>query len=1045
MIKFALKGLLGRKLRTVLTAVAIVLGVAMVSGTYVLTDSIDQAFDAIFNETRQGSDAVITGRSAFDLSDGSGSDAPTLDESLLATVRAVPEVQQAEGSVTSETTILIDKQGKAIVGNAPAIGFSIAEGDSPFNPLKLVEGGWPGSNEIVIDEATAKKHDFTVGDTISVQAEGAVQQYTISGLIRFGDTLSTIGDATLAGFDLPTAQRLYGKEGRLDEIAVASSPDVSEPALLAALKPVLPPTAQVRTGQAQATEEAADTNEFITFLQGFLLAFAGIALFVGSFVIANSLGITIAQRTREFATIRTIGASRKQVLGSIILEALVVGILASVLGLFLGLGLANVLFSLFDAVGFTLPNTGLVFETRTIVVSLLVGILVTLVASLRPAIRATRVPPIAAVREGATLPESRFAPYRTVGASVLTLLGFASILYALFAPDLSTTSLLIWLGLGALLVFLGFALLSVRFIRPLAYALGWPATKIGGAAGALARDNARRNPQRTASTAAALMIGLALVTLVAVLAAGITSTFRGAVEDLWTNADYAVTAQNNFSPIPAAVSEHIAEVPGVEAVGDVRTGEAQAFRKTFFATAVSPELSTMLDMTWKEGSEDVLAQLGDDGAVVDDGYATDHDLRRGSPIRVTFANGDKQTYRVEGIFDPPPGGSPFGNVTISSAAWDEHTENPRNLFSFVRMRGRPDRGEPGHARAGADRVPEREGADEERVHRQPDRGPERDPEHPLRPARALGHRVALRDRQHARADGVRAHARDRDASRDRHDSQAGAADDPPRERDHGADRRLPRDHSRRRARRAARRANRLHRLHAAGWLTDRVHDRDDRRRDHRRRVAGAASGSAERARSASVRVARLAPERIAGPPELDRLTVIVSNDAEHLALLVSLRRAEAVGRFLHEDRVVGLEPAGPAKAVLDALRPPRAEDPLDLGRRRLVGAPGAASAARATPRARERPRTASRWSTPQRLRSPRGRRAGSSGSRPSRPRAPRARARRRGRTRRRARTPRPRRRGRTAGGAPPGRGGASPSGRRRRPCSRARPTRSFRP
>ena len=687
MIKFALKGLFGRKLRTALTAVAIVLGVAMVSGTYVLTDSIDQAFDAIFNETRQGSDAVITGRSAFDLSDGSGSDAPTLDESLLARVRAVPEVQRAEGSVTSETTILIDKEGKAIVGNAPAIGFSIAEGDSPFNPLKLVTGGWPGTNEIVIDEATAKKHDFKVGDPIDVQAEGPVQRYTISGLIRFGDSLSTIGDATLAGFDLPTAQRLYGKEGRLDEIAVASSPDVSEPKLLAALQPVLPPTAQVRTGQAQATEEAADTNEFITFLQGFLLAFAGIALFVGSFVIANSLGITIAQRTREFATIRTIGASRKQVLGSIILESLVVGILASVLGLFLGLGLANVLFSLFDAVGFTLPNTGLVFETRTIVVSLLVGILVTLVASLRPAIRATRVPPIAAVREGATLPESRFAPYRTVGASVLTLLGFASIIYSLFAPDLSTTSLLIWLGLGALLVFIGFALLSVRFIQPLAGVLGWPATKIGGAAGALARDNARRNPQRTASTAAALMIGLALVTLVAVLAAGITSTFRGAVEDLWTDADYAVTAQNNFSPIPAAVGEHIAEVPGVEAVGDVRTGEAQAFGKPFFATAVSPDLSTMLDMDWKEGAEDVLAQLGDDGAVVDDGYASDHELRRGSPIRLTFANGDKQTYKVEGIFDPPPGGSPFGNVTISSAAWDKHTENPRNLFSFVRMQG----------------------------------------------------------------------------------------------------------------------------------------------------------------------------------------------------------------------------------------------------------------------------------------------------------------------------------------------------------------------
>ena len=240
------------------------------------------------------------------------------------------------------------------------------------------------------------------------------------------------------------------------------------------------------------------------------------------------------------------------------------------IGLFLGLGLANGLFKLFDAVGFTLPNTGLVFETRTIVVALLVGILVTLLASLRPAIRATRVPPIAAVREGRDAAGVALRAVPHVGALVLTLLGFASILYALFAPGLGTTSLLLWLGLGALLVFFGFALLSVRFIRPLAYALGWPATKIGGAAGALARDNAARNPQRTASTASALMIGLALVTLVAVLAAGITSTFRGAVEDLWTDADYAITAQNNFSPIPVAVERGIAETPGVEAVGDVR-------------------------------------------------------------------------------------------------------------------------------------------------------------------------------------------------------------------------------------------------------------------------------------------------------------------------------------------------------------------------------------------------------------------------------------------------------------------------------------------
>jgi putative ABC transport system permease protein len=686
-IKFALKGLLGRKLRTALTSIAIVLGVAMVSGTYVLTDSIDKAFDSIFTDSRQGSDAVIAGKAAFELTDGSGSEAPTLPESLLNKVRALPEVQEAEGSVDSETTILIGKDGKAIVGNSPSIGFSIARGDSPFNPLRLVAGSWPGPNEIVIDEATADKENFRVGDTIGVQSEGPVQHYRISGIIRFGESLSTIGGATLAGFDLPTAQRLYGKVGRLDEIAVSSKPNVTSGQLLAAIKQVIPPTAQVRTGASQASEDAAQTNEFITFLQGFLLAFAGIALFVGSFVIANSLGITIAQRTREFATIRTIGASRRQVLGSIVLESLVVGILASIVGLFVGLGLAKLLFALFTAVGFELPNSGLVFQTRTVVVALLVGTVVTLLASLRPAVRATRVPPIAAVREGATLPESRFARFRTLGSALLTALGFAALLYGLFAPSLGTTGVLVWLGLGALLVFFGVSLLSVRFIRPLAFVLGWPATRLGGAAGTLARDNARRNPQRTASTAAALMIGLALVTLVAVLAAGITTTFRGAVEDLWKDADYAVTSQNNFTPVPVAVGERIAKVPGVLAVGNVRTGDAQAFGKKFFATAVNPVTSTIFNMTWKEGSNAVLAELGDDGAFVDDGYAKDHNLQIGSVVTVTFANGEKKAYRIKGIFDPPAGGSPFGPITISAAEWDRHNTNPQDLYSFVRMEG----------------------------------------------------------------------------------------------------------------------------------------------------------------------------------------------------------------------------------------------------------------------------------------------------------------------------------------------------------------------
>jgi putative ABC transport system permease protein len=685
MTRFALRGLLARKLRTTLTALAIVLGVAMVSGTYVLTDSIDQAFDTIFTDVRRGSNAVITGKSAFELSEGSGVEAPTFDESLLPEVQALPDVAQAEGGVDGEAQ-LIGRNGKAIVyGGAPNLGFSIANGDSPFNPLSLVEGSWPKANEVVIDKSTAGKEDFSIGQTVGVQASGAVERMRISGLVRFG-SVSTIGGATLAGFDLPTSQRLFDKEGKLDEIAVAAKPGVSDAKLAAAIRTILPPATQVRTGAAQAAEDAKDTNEFISFLQKFLLAFGGVALFVGAFVIANSLSITIAQRTREFATLRTIGASRRQVLNSIIVEALVVGTLASLVGLFLGLALAKGLFKLFDAVGFTLPNSGLTFETRTIVVSLAVGILVTLVASLRPAFRATRVPPIAAVREGATLPEGRFARFRTPASALLAIVGFAALLYGLFAAD-GTTQVLLLLLVGALFIFLGIALLSVRFIRPLAWALGWPATKVGGAAGALARDNSRRNPQRTASTAAALMIGLALVTLVSVLAAGLISSFKGAVDDIWKNADYAITAQNNFSPIPIAAADAAAKAPGVIAVGNVRTGETRAFNKTVLATAVNPAASQMFNLDWVSGSSSTIATLGDDGAFVDKDYAKSHDLQVGSQFPITFPSGATDFFAVKGIFDPPSGGSPFGRVTISAQSWDALVERPENLYTFVLMRG----------------------------------------------------------------------------------------------------------------------------------------------------------------------------------------------------------------------------------------------------------------------------------------------------------------------------------------------------------------------
>jgi putative ABC transport system permease protein len=686
MIRVALKGLLGRKLRTSLTAIAIVLGVAMVAGTFMLTDSIDRAFDSIFTDVRKGSNAVISGKTAFDISSDVGASAPTLPDSLLGKVRGLPDVEAAEGSVDGQAQ-LIGKNGKAIVyGGAPNLGFSIANGASRFNPLTLVEGSWPKQGDVVIDKSTAGKEHFKIGQSVGVQAEGPSRTLRISGFVRFG-SVSTIGGATLSGFDLPTAQELFDKRGRLDEIAVASKPGVSDDQLVNALQGVLPPTAQVKTAAQQAKDDASETNGFISFLRGFLLAFGGIALFVGSFVIANSLSITIAQRTREFATLRTVGASRRQILTSIMIEALVMGVLASLVGLAFGVALAKGLFALFDAVGFTLPNSGLVLTGTAVAIALAAGILVTLVASLRPAFRATRVPPIAAVREGATLPKSRLAFLRLPGSILLTLLGFAALSYSLFAPGLSTTSLLVWMGLGALMIFLGVALLAERLVRPLATVLGWPAAKFGGIAGMLARENTERNTQRTASTASALMIGLALVTLVTLLAAGIISTFKGAVDDLWKNADYALTAQNNFSPIPISVAEAAAKAPGVDAVGDVRAGQAKAFGSVYNATAVNPAASRIFSLDWKDGSDAVLANLGENGAFVDDGFAKDHHLQVGSTFKQTFPNGESATFRVEGIFKPPTGGSPFGPVTISAKTWDRFNDQPQNLYSFVIMRG----------------------------------------------------------------------------------------------------------------------------------------------------------------------------------------------------------------------------------------------------------------------------------------------------------------------------------------------------------------------
>jgi putative ABC transport system permease protein len=685
--RVALKGLLGRKLRASLTAIAVVLGVAMISGTYILTDTIKGAFSTVFTRAYQNADAVVTGKSAIGTGNNNNRTAPpTIPASVLKQVQGLPGVALASGGVSDQAG-LVGHNGKVIArGGAPGLAFSYTPAGQRFSPLSLSSGHYPTApDQIDIDEETASKQHFAVGQQIGVVARGPEERFTVAGTVKFGG-VSSLGGATLALFALPTAQRLFNKQNQYDQINIAAKRGVSPHQLVQQVQPLLPQTAQVRTGQAQAAQATKDTSGFLTIFQDFLLAFGGIALFVGSFVIANTLSITIAQRTRELATLRTLGATRRQVLTSVMLEAFIIGLLASIVGLFLGLGLAKGLNSLLVSFGIDLPQTGTVFKTRTIVVSLVVGVVITLLAALRPAIRSTRVPPIAAVREGSVLPPSRFARFGQPAAFATVLGAVALMLVGLLANSLSTGPRLLFVGIGALALFLGVAMLAPRLVPPLARVLGWPATRIGGAAGTLARSNSMRNPARTASTASALMIGLALVTLVGVLAAGLRTRFEGAVNQLFV-ANYAVTATNNFTPISVASERALQHAPGVVVVSGVRAGEAKAFGSRINVTGVEPNVSRVISIDWKHGGPQVPAELGGDGAFVNTSYASAQHLHVGSQLAVLTPAGARLQLALRGITSPPKGGNPYGDVTISSALFDRVYQNPQNLYAFVNMQG----------------------------------------------------------------------------------------------------------------------------------------------------------------------------------------------------------------------------------------------------------------------------------------------------------------------------------------------------------------------
>ena len=436
MTGFTFKALAARKLRSALTAIAIVLGVAMVSGTFVLTDTMQRAFDSIMSSSYDETDAVVSGRKVVDWSQTGKANVP---ESLLTEIRALPEVEAAAGAMfdlggDSDVATIVDKEGKPIPAQ-PSFGFGIDPNQPRFNPFELVSGRWAQRGEVVLDAGTASSYGFRLGDLVRVSSDGPAMAYPLVGIATFGE-VDSLGTAAIAVFDVPTAQALHGKTG-LGSILVAAKDGVSADRLVSALEQIAPSTAQVRTGVEQAEEDAAGVDEFITILRWFLLGFAGISLFVGAFVIFNTLSITVAQRTRELATLRTLGGSRRQVLRSVVLEGLVLGVFASLVGNRArsrsGQGHRRALRR--HGRRHAGRRHRLRARGRSSSRSCSAPV-ITLLASLVPAIRATRVPAISAVREGAAVPCGRLSRRTTAVAAATVSAAAAALVYGTLGSGL---------------------------------------------------------------------------------------------------------------------------------------------------------------------------------------------------------------------------------------------------------------------------------------------------------------------------------------------------------------------------------------------------------------------------------------------------------------------------------------------------------------------------------------------------------------------------------------------------------------------------------
>lgn len=642
MLRIALKGLAGHRLRFALTTLAVVLGVTFVAGTFVLTDSIDDAFSSLLETAYEGSDLTVRAASEVDsLAIAQPGTAATLSADLRDDIAAVDGVDIVAGSVAG-SAIFVGRDDEPLVSQgAPSLAFSWA--DEP-TPLTLREGRAPKtSGEVTIDAGTADRGDFAVGDDVDVLLPDGVETYQIVGVTGFGESDNLAG-ASIATFDLATARDLFDKPGQFDEFAVAVAEDADVTVVRDRLAASLGPDAEVVTSEQEIAASQEDISESLGFITTALLAFAGVALFVGSFIIVNTFGIVVAQRTREFALLRAVGASAGQVRWAVVVEAAVVGLIASTLGLILGVAFASGLKTVMASFGLDIPTGDVIVAARTVVVAYVVGVAVTVLSSLLPARRAAQVAPVEAMRSAVT--EERSLHRRTLVGATVTALGAAILLVGLLADVVNALAVV---GGGALISLLGVALLAPALARPLAQALGGMPGRFSIAA-RIATRNSQSNPRRTATTASALMIGLALVTFVTVLAASI----RGAVADLLSEqfrADFVVATDTlGLQSLPSTVADDLAALDETATVTPVRFTSWSDGSTQRFVTGIDPQ--AILDVAGVEATAGEVADLASaDTVMVQQEVLDDTGNEVGDTMTMSFARAADVEVEIVGALE----------------------------------------------------------------------------------------------------------------------------------------------------------------------------------------------------------------------------------------------------------------------------------------------------------------------------------------------------------------------------------------------------------